>query len=240
MYIPVAERLRRAYPALLERAGLGLIPANSDAQNVPSFRRWRFEMKLSPPYTRYIYQVYCFQVNLNISSIYQVYTCPAGTLPNFDIEVRNLNIFMFRYSRHKLQYRRFENWLQYRVQYWTLLSSFVTLILKVWILRNFEIKVEWLRYRSTTISNIIIKVTLRSKFSTLISLCPDINDLSISKNAPSISVHTDQVSPLSPLCCTAWVAVGYSSGTDCQCSSGNLLSTINSRPQRQQRLPDKA
>jgi hypothetical protein len=45
---PVAERLRRAYPALLDRAGVGSIPANSDAQNVPSFRRWRFEMKLSP------------------------------------------------------------------------------------------------------------------------------------------------------------------------------------------------
>ena len=44
----VAERLRRAYPALLERAGVGSIPANSDAQNVPSFRLWRFEMKLSP------------------------------------------------------------------------------------------------------------------------------------------------------------------------------------------------
>jgi hypothetical protein len=29
--------------------GVGSIPANSDAQNVPSFRRWRFEMKLSPP-----------------------------------------------------------------------------------------------------------------------------------------------------------------------------------------------
>jgi hypothetical protein len=28
--------------------GVGSIPANSDAQNVPSFRRWRFEMKLSP------------------------------------------------------------------------------------------------------------------------------------------------------------------------------------------------
>ena len=27
---------------------MGSIPANSDAQNVPSFRRWRFEMKLSP------------------------------------------------------------------------------------------------------------------------------------------------------------------------------------------------
>jgi hypothetical protein len=27
---------------------VGSIPANSDAQNVPSFRRWRFEMKLSP------------------------------------------------------------------------------------------------------------------------------------------------------------------------------------------------
>jgi hypothetical protein len=30
------------------RAGVGSIPANPDARNVPSFRRWRFEMKLSP------------------------------------------------------------------------------------------------------------------------------------------------------------------------------------------------
>jgi hypothetical protein len=44
----VAERLRRAYPALLEWDSVGSIPANCDAQNVPSFRRWRFEMKLSP------------------------------------------------------------------------------------------------------------------------------------------------------------------------------------------------
>ena len=28
--------------------GVGSIPANSDAQNVPCFRRWRFEIKLSP------------------------------------------------------------------------------------------------------------------------------------------------------------------------------------------------
>ncbi len=42
-YVAVAERLRQAYPTLLEWAGVG-----SDAQNVPSFRRWRFEMKLSP------------------------------------------------------------------------------------------------------------------------------------------------------------------------------------------------
>jgi hypothetical protein len=28
--------------------GVGSIPANSDAQNVPSFRRLRFVMKLSP------------------------------------------------------------------------------------------------------------------------------------------------------------------------------------------------
>ncbi len=45
---PVAERLRRAYPASPERAGVSSIPANSDAVNGPSFRRWRFEMKLSP------------------------------------------------------------------------------------------------------------------------------------------------------------------------------------------------
>jgi hypothetical protein len=46
----VAERSRRVYPAFLEWAGpgVGSIPANSNAQNVPSFRRWRFEMKLSP------------------------------------------------------------------------------------------------------------------------------------------------------------------------------------------------
>jgi hypothetical protein len=43
---PVAERLR-AYPALPERAGVGSVPANSDSQNVPTFRRWRFDMKLS-------------------------------------------------------------------------------------------------------------------------------------------------------------------------------------------------
>jgi hypothetical protein len=44
----LAERLRRAYPAPLGRAGVGSIPANPDAQNVPSIRRWRFEMKFSP------------------------------------------------------------------------------------------------------------------------------------------------------------------------------------------------
>jgi hypothetical protein len=36
---------------------VGSIPANSDAQNVPSFRRWRFEMKLSP-FTHQLYEVY--------------------------------------------------------------------------------------------------------------------------------------------------------------------------------------
>jgi hypothetical protein len=32
----------------LGAGGVGSIPANSDAQNVPSFCRWRFETKLSP------------------------------------------------------------------------------------------------------------------------------------------------------------------------------------------------
>jgi hypothetical protein len=35
-------------PCSTGAGGVGSIPANSDAQNVPSFRRWRFEMKLSP------------------------------------------------------------------------------------------------------------------------------------------------------------------------------------------------
>jgi hypothetical protein len=45
--VTVAEWSRRTYPAPLGAGGVGSIPANSDAQNVPSFRRWRFEMKLS-------------------------------------------------------------------------------------------------------------------------------------------------------------------------------------------------
>ena len=35
-------------PCSSRAGGVGSIPANADAQNVPSFRRWRFEMKLSP------------------------------------------------------------------------------------------------------------------------------------------------------------------------------------------------
>jgi hypothetical protein len=41
VYVAVAETLRQAYPTLLEWAGVGSIPVNSDAQNVPSFRCWR-------------------------------------------------------------------------------------------------------------------------------------------------------------------------------------------------------
>ncbi len=39
---------RRTYPTPLGAGGVGSIHANSDAQNVPSFRRWQFVMKLSP------------------------------------------------------------------------------------------------------------------------------------------------------------------------------------------------
>jgi hypothetical protein len=46
----VAEWSRLTYPAPLGAGGVGSIPANPDALNVPSFRRWRFEMKLSTFY----------------------------------------------------------------------------------------------------------------------------------------------------------------------------------------------
>ena len=55
MYITVAEWSWRTYPAPLGAGGVGSIPANPDAQNVPSFRRRRFEMKLSP-FKMYIIQ----------------------------------------------------------------------------------------------------------------------------------------------------------------------------------------
>ena len=43
----VAELVKADIPCSPGAGGVGSIPANSDAQNVPSFRRWRFEMKLS-------------------------------------------------------------------------------------------------------------------------------------------------------------------------------------------------
>ncbi len=60
-------------PCSLGGGWRGFIPANSDAQNVPSFRRWRFEMKLSPFLLEYdsIYLVYAQQ--------YQIY---AMSWPN--------------------------------------------------------------------------------------------------------------------------------------------------------------
>ncbi len=51
-------RSRRAYPAPPERAGVGSIPANSDARIAPSFRRWRFEMELGPPVIYYYILLY--------------------------------------------------------------------------------------------------------------------------------------------------------------------------------------
>ena len=44
---PVAELVRADIPCSPEAGCVGSIPANSDAQNVPSFRHWRFEMKLT-------------------------------------------------------------------------------------------------------------------------------------------------------------------------------------------------
>ncbi len=74
----VAERLRLAYPAPPGRAGVGSIPANPDAQNVPSFRRWRFEMKLSP-----FLSAFCYATGLHrqINSLWSAKTgvaCGGG------------------------------------------------------------------------------------------------------------------------------------------------------------------
>jgi hypothetical protein len=53
----VAEWSRRTYPAPLGAGGVGSIPANSDAQTVPLFRRWRFEMKLSPFLVQSVFKI---------------------------------------------------------------------------------------------------------------------------------------------------------------------------------------
>jgi hypothetical protein len=47
-YVPPSLVGEGRIPCSSGAGGVGSIPANSDAQNVPSFRRWRFEMKLSP------------------------------------------------------------------------------------------------------------------------------------------------------------------------------------------------
>jgi hypothetical protein len=56
VYVALYERRKSAQvlcavariPRSSGAGGVGSIPANPDAQNLPSFRRWRFEMKLSP------------------------------------------------------------------------------------------------------------------------------------------------------------------------------------------------
>jgi hypothetical protein len=45
---PIALLAKASIPCSSGAAGVRSIPANSDAQNVPSFRRWLFKMKLSP------------------------------------------------------------------------------------------------------------------------------------------------------------------------------------------------
>jgi hypothetical protein len=49
--------------------GVGSIPANSDAQNVPSFRRWRFEMMLSPFYSPPLFQSIHFESGTNAAFV---------------------------------------------------------------------------------------------------------------------------------------------------------------------------
>ncbi len=68
---PVAEKSRRAYPALPGRADVGSIPANSDALNVPSFCRWRLEMKLSHLFFSGIYYCdYCDYARLLVCAFF--------------------------------------------------------------------------------------------------------------------------------------------------------------------------
>jgi hypothetical protein len=45
----LAYLVKVGIPCSSGAGGVGSIPANSNALSVPSFRRWRFEMKLSPP-----------------------------------------------------------------------------------------------------------------------------------------------------------------------------------------------
>ena len=51
--IGVVIRYRVRYRSAISSGagGVGSIPANSNVQNVPSFRRWLFEMKFSPPFS---------------------------------------------------------------------------------------------------------------------------------------------------------------------------------------------
>ena len=62
----VAKWSWRTYPAPLGADGVGSIPANPDAQNVPSFRRRRFEMKLSPFFFFCNWYIMAWQLQLPI------------------------------------------------------------------------------------------------------------------------------------------------------------------------------
>jgi hypothetical protein len=51
--------------------GMGSIPANSDTLKMPSFRRWRFEMKLSPLFVvNRLERKFRFSKHLKIQAIF--------------------------------------------------------------------------------------------------------------------------------------------------------------------------
>ncbi len=60
----LAQLAKAGMPCSSGAGGVGSIPANSDAQNVPSFRPWRFEMKLGPFLTTESRGTACLRVAL--------------------------------------------------------------------------------------------------------------------------------------------------------------------------------
>ncbi len=54
-HAPLAQFAKAGIPCSFGAGGMGSIPANSDARNVPSFRRWRFEMKICPFFLLHIH-----------------------------------------------------------------------------------------------------------------------------------------------------------------------------------------
>jgi hypothetical protein len=85
--------------------GVGSIPANSDAQSVPSFRRWRFEMKPSPFFCQVSTVIKAFERKVGLggtwsnSSIAQNWVKNCITVETWKKAVRANDIDMLAMAR---------------------------------------------------------------------------------------------------------------------------------------------
>jgi hypothetical protein len=109
--IPRSQKIKAGIPCSSGAGRRGSIPAISDAENVPSFRRWRFEMKLSPFANMNFPISGCIVVPLHTQA--RLFTSKNGylwdVLPIFFLSVRYFDVLWF-YQTNRNYHNLLSDW----------------------------------------------------------------------------------------------------------------------------------